>query len=64
MPFSRYGLREGFENVELKKVHDVSTKFMEETPVNVYENVPAYEEAGEPGDHDATLDLFDRDRNT
>ena len=45
--FSRYGLREGFRNLELKKVHDVGTKFMEATPVSVHENVPGYEEAGE-----------------
>ena len=44
--FSRYGLREGFKNVELKKVHDASTAFMNETPICVHENVPDYEEVG------------------
>lgn len=44
---TRYGLQEGFTNLTLKKVHDVSTKFMDETPINVHENVPAYEEVGE-----------------
>ena len=47
MPFSRYGKRQGFKNVELKKVHDVATAFMRSTPVNIHENVPHYEEARE-----------------
>ena len=45
--FSRYGLRQGFKNVELKKVHDVSTSFMNETAISVPEKVPDYEKAGQ-----------------
>ncbi|CAK9013015.1 unnamed protein product, partial [Durusdinium trenchii] len=44
--FSKYGLKQGFKNVVLKKVHDVATKFMDETPVCVHENVPGYEQVG------------------
>ena len=45
MFFLRYGLKDGFGNLKKKQVHDVATTFMRQTPVNVHENVPDFEEA-------------------
>lgn len=62
---ARYGLKQGFKNVVLKKVHDVATKFMDETPVCVHENVPGYEQVGKSSgihllglEHDCVTGLF------
>lgn len=43
---SSCGLRQGFKNLQLKRAHDVATKFMDATPLNIHENVPGYEEEG------------------
>ena len=43
----RYGKQEGLENTELKRVHDVGTRFQQKSPVSLHENVPQYEEAGQ-----------------
>lgn len=40
----RYGKKEGFKNVTLKRVHDVGTKFQQQSDVSLHENVPEYEE--------------------
>ena len=42
----RYGKQEGFSNLEIKKVHDTSTKVQKKTDVSVHENVPQFQEAG------------------
>ena len=42
----RYGKREGFANVTLKKVHDAATKIQSQCDVSIHENVLGYEEAG------------------
>ena len=42
----RYGKKEGFTNLEKKRVHDAGTRFQQDCPVSVHENVREYEEAG------------------
>ena len=42
----RYGKQEGLTNTELKRVHDVGTRFQQKSLVSLHENVPQYEEAG------------------
>ena len=44
---ARYGLREGFKHLEMKKLHDTSTKMLDETDIGVRENVPGYPQARE-----------------
>lgn len=42
--WSRYGKQEGLTNTELKRVHDVGTRFQQKSLVSLHENVPQYEE--------------------
>ena len=44
--FARYGLQQGFKNLNMKKLHDTGTKFMEEADVSLHENVPRFPQAG------------------
>lgn len=39
----RFGKKEGFKNVTLKRVHDVGTKFQQQSDVSLHENVTEYE---------------------
>ena len=48
MSCARYGKREGFKNLKLKKVHDAATRFQSQCDLSIHENVPDYEEAGAP----------------
>ncbi|CAL1152064.1 unnamed protein product [Cladocopium goreaui] len=43
--FSKYGKREGFQNLEGKKLHDVSTRFQQRSGVSLHENVPDFDES-------------------
>lgn len=40
----RYGKKEGFKNIALKRVHDAGTRFQQDCDVSLHENVPEYEE--------------------
>lgn len=37
---------EGFKNLEKKRVHDAGTRFQQDCPVSIHENVREYQEAG------------------
>ena len=53
----RYGKREGFANVTLKKVHDAATKIQSQCDVSIHENVLGYEEAGIINTHHSWYNL-------
>lgn len=40
----RYGKKEGFKNLTLKRVHDVGTRFQQQSDISLHENVVEYEE--------------------
>ena len=37
---------EGFKNLVKKRVHDAGTRFQQDCPVSIHENVREYQEAG------------------
>ena len=41
---ARYGKKEGFTNVTLKRVHDVGCTFQSTSDLSLHENVVEYEE--------------------
>ena len=40
----RYGKKEGFKNIVLKRVHDAGTRFQQDCDLSLHENVTEYEE--------------------